>query len=57
MKKYTYIEIATGKKVYSDIPLDPALYKEVTKIRDGRMKSSEVNQKSLNNQNNGGSQI
>lgn len=45
MKKYTYKNIKTGKKVYSEKPLkDPDLVL-VTQMRDGMMRAKEINQK------------
>lgn len=45
MKKFTYLNKKTGKKVYSDRPVkDPDLVL-VKAVRDGRMKSNEVVQK------------
>lgn len=45
MKKYIYRNKKTGKKVYSDKPLQDKDLVLVTQIRDGRMKSNEVTQK------------
>ena len=45
MKKYTYKNKKTGKKIFSDKPLkDPELVL-VVQLRDGMMKKKEVTQK------------
>lgn len=45
MKKYTYKRKDNGTKVYSDVPLKDKNLVLVAAIRDGRMKSAEVQQK------------
>jgi hypothetical protein len=45
MKKYTYKDIKTGKKVTSDKPLKDPRLKLVAVIKDGRMKANEITKK------------
>lgn len=45
MRKYTYKNIKTGKKIFSDIPLKEKDLILVAVIKDVRMKSNEVKQK------------
>lgn len=45
MKKYTYKNKKTGKKVFSDKPLkDPELVL-IAQVKDGIMRRKEINQK------------
>lgn len=45
MKKYTYKNKKTGKKIYSEKPLTDKDLVLVAQVRDGQMKNKEVNQK------------
>lgn len=42
MKRYTYINKRTGKKVYSDKPINDPRLVLVTKLADTQMKKSQV---------------
>jgi hypothetical protein len=45
MKKYTYKNKKTGKKIHSDIPLKDKDLVLVAQIKDGMMRSKEINKK------------
>jgi hypothetical protein len=45
MKKFTYKDIKTGKKVFSDVPIKDENLRLVAQVRDGKMKANKVTQK------------